>query len=851
MDHPFIVIDGNSLMYRAFFALQTPMTSRDGTPTGALHGFLGMLLKLVDRKPSHMAVAFDVHGPTFRHMKYDAYKAGRRPTPDDLRTQMPILKDILRQMDIAVVECPSYEADDILGTLSRRAEQAGLDVLLVTGDRDALQLTTDHTHVLLTKKGITDTVEYDPAILKEAYGLTPDHMRDLKALMGDSSDNIPGVPGVGEKTALKLLESYGDLDGVYAHQQQISGKLGERVRENEASARLSYWLGTITTAAPVETELKDCLFAEENLSGARETLEKLGLKSILSRLPAVEESKPRMENVACEVVELTTLEAVRKVAMTHEQADALALIIAPGFSFAYDQDRSYQFVMGDTLFDEPVARKDLLEVLFEASPQKVFTFDKKALLHAWREDGIKPRPIVFDAMIADYLLNSNHPIDSFSALCFERMNSKTPTAGLLFPLMKEMMKELREKGMGFLYDEVEMPLADVLFSMECVGFALDRSVLSELHASFSKRQSELAEQIYAQAGERFNILSTKQLGTILFEKLGLPPQKKNKTGYSTDSDTLEALKDRHPIVPLITEYRFVAKVDATFVEGLLKSIAADGRVHTSFKQCVTATGRISSAEPNLQNIPVRTAEGREIRKAFVASPGSVLVGADYSQIELRLLAHISGDENLIDAFNSGADIHRRTAAEVFHTPFDEVTKEQRSAAKAVNFGIVYGISDFGLAQNLGIPVKTAGSYIKRYFERYPDVQAYLKNCVAEAKEKGYALTIYGRRRPMPELRSSNYNTRSFGERVAMNMPIQGSAADIIKIAMVHVDKALKDAGLKGRLVLQIHDELIVDAPEGEADATKRLMETCMEQVAQLKVKLIAEAATGNSWYDTK
>ena len=405
--------------------------------------------------------------------------------------------------------------------------------------------------------------------------------------------------------------------------------------------------------------------------------------------------------------------------------------------------------------------------------------------------------------------------------------------------------------MGFLYDKVEMPLVDVLFSMESVGFALDRSVLTELHETFSKRQSELAEQIYAEAGERFNILSTKQLGAILFEKLGLPPQKKNKTGYSTDSDTLDALKDRHPIVPLITEYRFVAKVDATFVEGLLKSIAADGRVHTSFKQCVTATGRISSAEPNLQNIPVRTAEGREIRKAFVASPGNVLVGADYSQIELRLLAHISGDENLIDAFNSGADIHRRTAAEVFHTPFDEVTKEQRSAAKAVNFGIVYGISDFGLAQNLGIPVKTAGSYIKRYFERYPGVQAYLKDIVAQAREKGFAETIYGRRRPMPELKSSNYNTRSFGERVAMNMPIQGSAADIIKIAMVHVDKALQDAGLHGRLVLQIHDELIVDAPAAEAEATARLMEACMEQVADLKVKLIAEAATGQSWYDTK
>ena len=517
MDHPFIVIDGNSLMYRAFFALQTPMTSRDGTPTGALHGFLGMLLKLIDRKPSHMAVAFDVHGPTFRHLKYDAYKAGRRPTPDDLRTQMPILKDILRQMDIAVVECPSYEADDILGTLSRRAEAAGLDVLLVTGDRDALQLTTDHTHVLLTKKGITDTVEYDPETLKETYGLTPDHMRDLKALMGDPSDNIPGVPGVGEKTALKLLESYGDLDGVYAHADEIKGKLGERVRENEDSARLSYWLGTITTAAPVETELKDCLFEQQKLYDARETLEKLGLKNILSRLPTAEENKPRTESVFCESIELKTLDAVREVARDHAHAEALALILSPGFSFAYDERKAYQFIMGDSLFDEPVTRGDLLHALFETCPEKVLTFDKKAMLHAWREEGIASCPIAFDAMIADYLLSSNHPIDSFAALCFERLDSKTPSAGLLYPLMDQMMGELDEKGMRHLYDDVEMPLADVLFSMENAGFALDRSVLSELHGSFSKRQTELAEQNYAQAGERFNILSTKQLGTILFE----------------------------------------------------------------------------------------------------------------------------------------------------------------------------------------------------------------------------------------------------------------------------------------------------------------------------------------------
>ena len=850
MEHPFIIIDGNSLMYRAFFALQTPMNAKDGTPTGALHGFLNMLFKLLDREPEHMAVAFDLHGPTFRHKEYEDYKAGRKPTPEDLIAQMPLIQEILRAMGIAVLTCPSYEADDILGTLSRRGEQAGLDVLLVTGDRDALQLTTENTHVLLTKKGITDTVEYDPATLKEAYGLDGPHMKDLKALMGDSSDNIPGVPGGGEKTALKLLETYGDLEGVYAHAAEIKGKLGEKVRDNEASARLSYWLGTICTEAPVEATLEDCLFSPNTLSGARPLLEKLELRSILNRLPQGEEPVYQGE-VEQELITLHTLQEVEALAKEHSSSQQMALVLSPAFSFAFNEKTSYGFAAGDTLFDEPVSLKELFMTLLAGGKKQLLAFDKKALLHAMDREGVCLGDITFDAMIADYLLCANHPTDTFERLCLSRLNCRTPGAGLLFLLKDGMEKELSDKGMTWLYEQVEMPLSQVLFSMEKEGFALDMQVLHTLHAQFSARQQTLAQEIYDLAGEQFNILSPKQLGTILFEKLGLPPRKKTKSGYSTDSDTLEALKDRHPLVPKVMEYRFVAKVDATFVEGLIASVAPDDRVHTSFKQCVTATGRISSAEPNLQNIPVRTAEGREIRKAFVASPGHVLIGADYSQIELRLLAHISGDENLIAAFNSGADIHRRTAAEVFHTPFDEVTKEQRSAAKAVNFGIVYGISDFGLSQNLGIPVKTAAGYIRSYFDRYPGVKAYMEKSVQEAKEKGYAQTIYGRRRPMPELTSGNYNTRSFGERVAMNMPIQGSAADIIKLAMVHVFHALYEAGLKSKLVLQIHDELIVDAVAKEAEQVQQMMENCMEQVADLKVKLIAKGARGKSWYDTK
>lgn len=852
MDNPFIVIDGNSLMYRAFYAMTTPMTSRDGVPTGALHGFFGMLLKLTALNPTHMAVAFDMHGPTFRHEKYGEYKAGRKPTPDDLRAQMPILKEILKKMDIEVLECPAYEADDILGTLARKGEGEGLSVLLVTGDRDALQLVTENTHVLLTKKGITDTVEFDPEKLQEVYGLEADRMRDLKALMGDASDNIPGIPGVGEKTALKLLESYGTMEGVLAHSDEIKGKLGEKVRDNKDSARLSYEIGTICTRAPIEATLDECLFDPAHMAWGGEELEKLSMRSILSRLPKGEEpQKEKSCAFTCETKSVGSLEELQALLKDHAREKALAILLSNGFSFAFSEDCSYSFQTGDTLFDKPVSTEELLEAFrpfLEAS--RVVTFDAKELLHSEAKVGVGGN-IAFDVMIADYLLASNRPAESFAALCAQRFSGSAPAAAMLFPLQRDMERELKDFGMWELFTKVEMPLSRVLFEMEQDGFTLDTAVLRELHKSFSAKQKELEGQIYALAGETFNILSPKQLGVILFDKLHLPPQKKTKSGYSTDSDTLEAISSLHPVVPLITEYRFVAKVDATFVDGLLKTVSADGRVRTRFKQCVTATGRIASAAPNLQNIPVRTPEGREIRKAFVASPGNVLVGADYSQIELRLLAHISNDQGLIDSFNANEDIHRRTAAEVFHVSPEEVTREQRSAAKAVNFGIVYGISDFGLARNLGIPVKTAGGYIKRYLERYPGVQNYMKAGVEKAKELGYAETLYGRRRPLPELKSGNYNTRSFGERVAMNMPIQGSAADIIKIAMVEVEQKLREGGFKSRLILQIHDELIVDAPQDEAPAVAKLMDSCMENVANLKVKLIAEASIGKSWFDTK
>lgn len=848
---PFILIDGNSLMFRAYYAMNAPMTSKDGVPTGAIYGFLSMLFKLLEREPAYVAVAFDRREPTFRHQKYDAYKAGRKPTPPDLLEQMPLLRQILKEMGIRELDCVGYEADDIIGTLSRKAIATGQECLIVTGDRDALQLTTDSVHVLLTKRGITDTVEYTPELLQETYGLTPDHMRDLKALMGDASDNIPGVPGVGEKTALKLLGEYGDLEGVLSHGDAIKGKLGEKIRDNVDAARFSYWLGTIATDAPVEVTVEDCAFTPAAMNGARKTLEKLGLRNILNRLPKEGGVKPVASAPAYKRVELSSLDELEKLVETHRDIASIALLTSPIFSVAFDEKVEYVFTLQNDLFSAPVTGEMLLCALKPLlSTARIFTYDGKALLTSLKNAGIATAKIDFDARIADYLLSSNRPAGSYEALSEERLGTAMGAAGLFF-LCPIMEQELKDKGMEALYRQVEMPLMQVLFSMEQEGFTMDTGVLRELHKEFSQQQGEIEAQIYELAGERFNILSPKQLGTILFEKLGLPHGKKNKSGYSTDSDTLEAIADKHPIVPLISEYRFLSKVNATFVEGLLKATGADGKVHSSFNQCVTATGRISSTEPNLQNIPVRTPQGAQIRKAFIASLGRVLVGADYSQIELRLLAHMSGDEGLIVAFNSGEDIHRHTASEVFHTPIEEVTKEQRSAAKAVNFGIVYGISDFGLARNLNIPVRTAKNYIEMYLDRYPGVKAYMHNSVETAREQGYAQTLYGRRRPLPELKSSNYNTRSFGERVAMNMPIQGSAADIIKIAMVQVYEKLQAGGFQARLVLQIHDELLVDTPVEEVDAVMELMQSTMENVAQLKVRLIAEASSGKSWYETK
>ena len=851
MNRLLLAIDGNSLLFQAYHAFfKANLTTREGFPTGALKGFFTKFLELLKQEPSHVLVAFDVHQPTFRHERYPDYKLGRKPADEDLKKQMPVVRELLRCMGVAVVECPRYEGDDILGTFARRAEAEGMDTLIATGDRDAFQLITDRTRIYYTK----DNSIVDASVLREKYGLVPDRMRDLKALMGDSSDHIPGVSGVGEKTALKLLNEYGDLEGVLSHAAEVKGKLGEKLASEAENARFSYWLGTIATDAPVKESLSDCSFSFEKTGNAKARFYELELNSIADKLPG-DAQIPVDDTVAVpEVVPITDAEGMQNALHALETCEAIAITTYPSLAFAGEPERAYVLTAVETLFDACMDEDEayrMLGAFLLAHRKPLLAFDAKTVFHRCGFDSESLPELRFDAMLSDYLLQSNRPVENYETLCREWLKTDKASPAYLFTLYPRMSQALRENGLTSLEQDVELPLLRVLYGMERIGFMTDAAVLSELHTRFSEAANALESRIYEAAGEKFNILSTKQLGRILFEKLGLPSGKKTKTGFSTDADTLEAIAPLHPIVNDVLQYRFLMKLDSTFIEGLLKQRDANGRIHSRFMQCVTATGRISSTDPNLQNIPVRTSEGREIRKAFIPSEGNVLVGADYSQIELRLLAHISGDEGFIDAFNNGEDIHARTAAEVFHTPLESVTSEQRSAAKAVNFGIVYGISDFGLARNLGVSVPTAAGYIRRYFERYPKVRAYLEESVARAKECGYAETLFGRKRPLPELSASNYNVRQFGERVAMNMPIQGTAADIIKKAMVQVDRALRKGNYRARLVLQIHDELIVDTPKEEAEQVMKLMQDAMEGVASLSVRLIAEAKCGESWFDTK
>ena len=837
----FLIVDGNSLLHRAFHAL--PLMDYEGQYTNALHGFLNMLLRCMrERKPRWCAVAFDEHAPTFRHTEYAEYKAGRARTPDELRPQFDSIKEILSAMGLGVLSLTGYEADDILGTLSLQVRQKGADALLLTGDRDALQLVDDEITLLLTRKGISEVEECTPARVKELFGVTPAQITDLKGLMGDSSDNIPGVPGVGEKTAVKLLDQYETLENVLAHGDEIKGKLGEKVRANAEQARFSKWLATIKRDIPLTVRYDDC--EAHHLRDGLPALRKYGLMTIANRIAQEEGEGPEAAPVALEFSDWQELTAEGAAALS--QKDSVAVYLGEEeISLCDGRDRLKAQLGGQMdLFSMETAG----DPMGDCAPiwqRPVITHDGKHLLHTLDDQG-KPLPaIAYDTMLAAYALNPQEKTYHLSAF-------GDADASGVWALMTKQQEQMRQLGVEKLYNEIELPLLNVLFDMEREGFRVDTDVLRDIGSRLSAQETALREEIYRLCGVgEFNINSPKQLADVLFGKLGLKTGRKTSKGYSTDADTLEGLREEHPVIGSILEYRQVSKLHGTYIDALIRKVGPDGRIHTFFDQTGTATGRISSAEPNLQNIPVRTDMGREIRRAFVAAPGHVLVDADYSQIELRILAHFSADTAMVDAFRQGQDIHARTAAEVAGIDISQVTPQMRSHAKAVNFGLVYGISDFGLARNTGMTRKEAAAFIARYFAAYPGVQKFMEEKKAEGYANGEVRTLFGRVRRLPELKSPNFNMRSFGERAAMNTPVQGTAADIIKLAMVRVHEALKKGNYQSKLILQVHDELIIEAPEEEKDAVAALLKDCMEHVIDLSVPLVAEVKMGNSWYETK
>lgn len=860
MAEKLVLLDGYSLMYRAFHALSTPMTAPDGTPTNAVHGFVMMLLRVLDEEaPTAAAVAFDVSKHTFRTDLYDGYKAGRKPMPEELRQQDPVIRDLLGRMGLRIIECEGFEADDILGTLSRQCEERGMETLLVTGDRDSFQLAGENTSILYTKRGISETQRVTPAWVRETYGVTPAQLIDVKGLMGDASDNIPGVPGVGEKTALRLIAQYGDLEHVLMGADRgEKGRLRERLLENADLARLSRTLAAIRRDAPVALDLD--AWRLNGLGGGLSRLRELGMNQAARRLAQMAGDSapapaPAAENAPAPDGDVETpsdaAALAARLAGLAATAKRAALHVGAAFSAATDAAR-LRMPLGGDLIDPGVSAAEALEaarpLLASQAPKALY--DVKALGALLSE----AEGDAFDTMLAAYVLDPQRPSFDLQALC---ESAGTPwdaacPAASLWPLRLWQEEKLASDELTAVYRDIERPLANVLCEMEREGFLIDADALEALGRDFRARAAELETQIYALAGETFNIKSPKQLSEVLFDKLGLPRPRKTNRGFATTSaEVLESLSGDYPICALILDYRRYQKLDSTYVSALIKLRDENGRVHSSFDQTATATGRISSNEPNLQNIPVRTEVGREIRAAFVARPGWVLVDADYSQIELRVLAHMSGDETMRSAFLEGQDIHSRTAAEVYGVPLDEVTPAMRSSAKAVNFGIVYGISDFTLAKNISVTRAEARAFMERYFARYPGVKRFMEEAVQLGYARGYARTLLGRRRYLPELKSPSYNVRAFGERCAMNSPIQGTAADIIKLAMIRVFEALRAQDLRARLILQVHDELIVEAPEDEAGRVRALLRECMEGVMRLSVPLRTDISVGRNWRECK
>lgn len=839
-----LILDGNSVINRAYFGVR-PLTTRDGLYTHAIYGFLNILERMEkEEQPEAIAVAFDLHGPTFRHLKYEGYKANRHGMPEELAQQMPIMKDVLRAMNIPIYEYQGWEADDVIGTAARICSQQGWECVIVTGDRDSLQLIDENVHVklVISKPGQTTATLYTEEVFREEYGFEPKKLIDLKALMGDSSDNIPGVGGVGPKTAKDLLAKFGSLDGVYAHldDPSIRPKLREKLEKDREQAYLSYDLATIRPEAPVEFAPRDAIVQPYNRPELYKLFQKLEFVRLIDKygLRGAAEEAPKQE---------TAVKALPRVDTLPADVTACALYLAEDGSLGIAWEDGVCAFTPMELAMQGVVLADKMLVLH----------DSKSTFHRLDGLGIGRGQCVFDTALAAYDMNPSQSDYPVSKLATNYLGTSVEDgdaascAEAMWQLRPALCSELEKSGMISLYRDMELPLCEVLYRMENRGIRIDRNQLEQFGAMLTQRIAACEEIIFSYTGGTFNINSPKQLGEVLFDKLGLPPSKKTQKGYSTNAEVLEKLKDKHPIIPAIMDYRMLTKLKSTYADGLLKEIGADGRVHTTFQNLVTATGRLSSTEPNLQNIPVRTDLGAEIRKMFVPEPGCVLVDADYSQIELRVLAHIADDKAMQKAFCDRVDIHTATASQVFGVPVEEVTPLQRRHAKAVNFGIVYGISEFSLAEDIGVSRYEAREYIDNYLATYSGVRAYMKQVVADARETGYTQTLYGRRRYVPELKSSNFNVRSAAERVTLNTPIQGTAADIIKLAMIRVENALTESFPEAKLLLQVHDELIVECPEEQAEAVAALVSREMEGVAQLKVPLTAEAHFGKSWYEAK
>lgn len=863
-----LLIDGNSILNRAFYGTQNSfLKNADGLYTGALYGFMNIYLKQAEElQPEYAAVAFDVKAPTFRHERYAEYKAGRKGMPDELAAQFPVAKELLEAMGIAKIELPGFEADDILGTYSRIASENHLKCYIMTGDRDALQLIREDVRVLLcsTQKGRPQTDEYDIEAVRQKYGVLPEQLIDVKALMGDSSDNIPGVPGVGEKTAAALIAQYGSLDAVYAHIEEIKKPaLKAKLEANKELAYLSRMLGEIERYAPAERQLADLRLGAVRTGDLDTLLDRLEFKSVKKKMETMgllQNDAPAEEDGMPTLFSLMEEQAPQPDTVRRISAEELAAS-AEGIFYIYPNGQNDRYQYFDVSYGDDTVQyrcegavEPAVRAIFENKEIRKVLFNAKPFILYLLKQGISFENLYCDLSIAAYLLDSTRKSEHIEDVCRYLTGRQLPVnVHILKPMCEAAISRIAEKGMTELFEQIELPLVRVLAELECEGFRVDSAVLQEEGEEIDAKIESLTRDIYMLAGHEFNINSPKQLGAVLFEELGLKSGKKNKHGYSTNQDVLESISFEHPIIPLITEYRQNTKLKSTYIDGLTGVIdPATKRVYSCFNQTITATGRLSSTEPNLQNIPVRTELGKLIRKAFIpADENHILVDADYSQIELRVLAHMSGDEAMREAFRHDSDIHTITAAQVNGVPPELVTPQMRSRAKAVNFGIVYGISDFGLSRDLGIPIYEAKQYIESYFRQYPGVEKFMESLVAFAKENGYAQTLMGRRRYLPELHSAKYTIRQFGERVAMNMPIQGTAADIIKIAMIRVGEELRTGGYASRLILQVHDELLIDAVKSEQEAVMALLKRCMQDAYALDVPLKVDVTAGKSWYECK